>query len=124
MKEFECLQKIQEIAKIMLKDTGILKITSVKLQPQSKRIPINTSSLSPDLIIRVKTPNNKKYSLIFEIKSLGQPRYVRMAINQLQAMLSLNKNQYGVIGAPYLSEESRKICSDNNIGFIEDIQLM
>ena len=42
-----------------------------------------------------------------------------MAINQLQAILSQRENAYGVVGAPYLTQESMMICRENNIGCMD-----
>ena len=65
----------------------------------------------------MQTNSSSKYTLVFEIKSTGQPRFARMAVNQLKEIILKNSNSYGVFAAPFISEESRKICQENNIGF-------
>ena len=42
-----------------------------------------------------------------------------MAANQLQAITSAKKNSYGIFGSIYISQDSMKICRENNIGFID-----
>jgi len=117
MKEIECIQKLQNIARKLLEGTGIVEIIDVKPYLGGES-PLRRELL-PDFAINVRTKDKKQYSLFFEVKSIGQPRYVRMAVNQLQAIISQKEEVYGIFGAPYLSEESIKICRENNIGFID-----
>ncbi len=114
MKEIECLRKLQDAVRQILEDITIIKIIDVEPYPGD-----NSSLPQPDFIVNVKTKGKKQYSLLFEVKSIGQPRYVRMAANQLQALVSGRKDAYGVFGAPYLSKESIKICRETGIGCID-----
>lgn len=117
MKEFECIENLKKIAKMLLENTGILEI--IKLDESNDIQVILPEIQRPDFILNVRTKDKEQYSLVFEVKSIGQPRYIRMAVNQLRALISQRQNMYGVIGAPYLSEESRRICLENDIGFID-----
>ncbi len=75
-----------------------------------------------DFSARVKNSNNRTFTLFFKIKSPGQPRYVREAIYRLRNKLNqLNTDEqyYGVICAPYLSEDSARICRDENFGYMD-----
>jgi len=117
MKEKECSKKLQSIAKELLEETGILEAINIEVEPKGKSF--SEQKILPDFVIKVRTKDKKQYSLFFEVKSIGQPRYVRMAVNQLQALTSQKKEAYGVFGAPYLSEESIKICRENDIGYID-----
>ncbi|MGM0365066.1 MAG: type IV toxin-antitoxin system AbiEi family antitoxin [Actinomycetota bacterium] len=72
-----------------------------------------------DLLIEVQTKINKKYSLIFEIKTNGQPRFARMAVGKLKEIVSQNKKYYGVFASSYISRETMKICLNNNMGSID-----
>jgi len=78
-----------------------------------------SSLRKPDLSIKVQTKNDKKFQLVFEIKTAGQPRYVRMALGQLSEFILKTKYSYGVFASTFISEESRKICLENGIGFID-----
>jgi len=117
MKEKECIKKLQSITRELLEATGILEVINIEPEPKGKSL--SGQKVLPDFVIKVRTKDKKQYSLFFEVKSIGQPRYVRMAMNQLQALISQEKEVYGVFGAPYLSEESIRICRENNIGYID-----
>lgn len=114
-KESEIITKIEEKAKTLFKDKRFIEVLSAnKLK---KRAAANNRR--PDLEINLRLKTGKKCRIIFEIKSVGQPRYVRSAVNQLQSLISNDKNIYGVVGAPYLSEESINICRENNMGCVD-----
>ena len=119
MKEVECIESLQQMAEKLLQDTGIVEILSTQAEPERTSVLSEGASLVPDFVINVRTKDKEQYSLLFEVKSIGQPRYARMAANQLQTMTSQKQNAYGVFGAPYLSEESMAICRENDIGFID-----
>jgi len=38
---------------------------------------------------------------------------------ELKSQINQNKDRYGVFVAPYISDESKQICKDNNIGFLD-----
>lgn len=78
-----------------------------------------SSLIKPDLSIKIQTKNGKKFQLVFEIKTAGQPRYVRMALGQLSEFILKTKDSYGVFASTFISEESRKICLESGIGFID-----
>lgn len=63
--------------------------------------------------------NNKKKNIIVEVKSVGEPRYIRAAVQKLAAYLKQYPEVYGVIAAPYISENTGKICKEANIGYID-----
>jgi len=117
IKEAECIQKLQSMARELLEDTGIVEV--INIESELKGESLSGQKILPDFVIKVRTKDKKKYCLFFEVKSIGQPRYVRMAVNQLQTLISQKDKAYGVFGAPYLSEESIKICRENDIGFID-----
>jgi hypothetical protein len=64
----------------------------------------------------------KIWTLVVQEKRRAQPREVRVAILQLQHHLqSLPRDQprYAVLMAPYLSEESARICSEAGVGYAD-----
>jgi hypothetical protein len=63
--------------------------------------------------------SGKSAKLIIEVKSQGEPRLVRMAIAQLKEYLKSFKDSYGILVAPYLSDASRQICKEADIGCID-----
>jgi hypothetical protein len=72
-----------------------------------------------DLLAEAIIDKNKKIRLLFAIKPEGQPRYARMAAIELKTQINQNKDSYGIFVAPYISNESKIICRDNNIGFMD-----
>ena len=93
----EITPKLIERAVKILEGTGILEVIPGRNVPGSG-LAIKT---------RVKNKSKKEYSFYFDIKSSGQPRFIRMAVNQLKDLLAGRAKSYGMIGAPYLSDGLR-----------------
>jgi len=110
----ELIEQIKNAVLAVFNNTGFIKIIKIKENAVSGIL----QQLS-DLSIEVQTCDSFRYTLIFEIKTSGQPRYARMAISQLKEMVSKNTNYYGVFASIFISNETRRICQENNIGFID-----
>lgn len=54
-----------------------------------------------------------------EVKTSGEPRYARQAIQQLSRYLENNQYSYGVFLAPYISPQSAELCAQSSIGTID-----
>lgn len=73
-----------------------------------------------DLVLQVEIPNEKKTKwIIGEVKAEGFPKYLRLAARELKTALENEKSMYPVVVAPYVSEEGRKICEEEGIGFFD-----
>ncbi len=72
-----------------------------------------------DLVVEVLTPSNERYRLILEVKSSGEPRIARLAAGQLRSYVGTAAQTYGVFVAPYVSDSTRRVCSEENIGFVD-----
>lgn len=62
------------------------------------------------------------YALIIEVKANGAPRFVRSAIYQLRdyvAHADANQRLIPMLVSPYLSPESRAICTDHNVAYLD-----
>ena len=114
--EKEIIDSIKKNIKNLFESTDFIKINSISSEVNNL---FPDQQVQPDLIVEVKTKDRKKYFIVFEVKSAGQPRYTRMAVNQLKYMVSNRKNYYGVFAATFISEESKQICNENGIGFID-----
>ncbi len=114
MTEKELIKEIKDIVPTVFNNTGFIKIIKAKESAVSGIL-----KQSPDLSIEVQINDRVKYTLVFEIKTSGQPRYARMAISHLKEMVSENINYYGVLASVFISNETRRICQENNIGFID-----
>lgn len=115
MKELETIEKLKVLIKEIFDSTGTVKVTRTGFAGTR----LLNQNIKPDLVVQVETKEKEKYFIIFEVKSAGQPRYARMAVNQLQSLLTNRKNFYGVFGAPFVLEESTNICQEAGIGYID-----
>jgi len=117
IKERELLQKLRNSATAILSSTGLLKIIEgASNYPDWPQI---RDEKAVDFFIQVETKDQKKYWLLFEVKSIGQPRYVRMAVEKLRNYFSYEANTYCVFGAPSIFKESQEICKKNGVGYID-----
>jgi len=101
----EIIGKLQNLSQQIFNETGFLTI----VEPVKDAV-LNQAGerdSQPDLVMRVKTKTGKLFTVFVEVKSVGQPRYVRMAASQLKEILPKEKNVYGVIGATFLSDASK-----------------
>ena len=65
---------------------------------------------------------DRKWTLVVEEKRLGQPREVRTAALELERYLKHlpeDVRHYGLVVAPFISEESAKICAEAGIGYAD-----
>lgn len=117
LKEPQIIEKFQKLAKELFDSTGLVKVTCTESQVSDNRL--LDQRVLPDFAIQVETKEKEKYLIVFEVKSTGQPRYARMAAHQLQSIIDKRKEVYGIFGAPFISEESRQICCEAGIGFLD-----
>ena len=73
-----------------------------------------------DLLAEVKTGADA-WTLVAECKSIGQPREVRSATLQLERYLATlgDRSRYGIVLAPFISEESARICTEAGVGYLD-----
>ncbi len=115
MKELEIIELLKTSIKEILDSTGTVKVTRTGFEGTR----FFNQNIKADLVVQVETKEKEKYLIVFEVKSVGQPRYARMAVNQLQSILTNKENFYGVFGAPFISEESKNICQEAGVGYID-----
>jgi len=63
-----------------------------------------------------------KWTLAVKNKGIGHPREVRVAVLELERYLKRlpeDMPNYGVLFAPFISEESARICTDGGIGYAD-----
>src|SRR6266545_8252711 len=108
MKEFE--RSAASALESILNEIPIIRLDSVEVQPSMGRNEI-------DVLVRL-TAANQSHVLVCEVKSSGQPRYVRNGLLQLRNYIEHSHLQATPIFiAPYLSPEARMICRENKVGF-------
>jgi hypothetical protein len=111
MKELEVIDKIRNRLANLLKGIPFLQL---------EQVPIRGSSINfrPDLVFETTTGTGRR-KIIVEVKSIGEPRYVRYAIQQLKEYQTQFEDAYGVVAAPYISSDAGNICRENNVGYID-----
>jgi hypothetical protein len=72
----------------------------------------------PAFIARLGTSRGQR-TIIGEVKSQGQPRFARAAINQLLRLRQQYPNAYPIFVAPYISPDSANILSAQGVGYLD-----
>lgn len=73
---------------------------------------------SPGLALNI-TVGNERWRILVEVKGSGEPRFIRIATQQLRAALFGEQRVYPVVAAPYISESSGEICREAGVGFVD-----
>jgi hypothetical protein len=94
-----------------LEKVPFLKILSWKKE-------VRLGEFTPDAVIRVSLPGEEQ-TIIVEIRSSGQPRFAREAVNQLFRYRDETHDMYGVFMAPYISSQAASICDKAGIGYAD-----
>jgi hypothetical protein len=82
-------------------------------------IEMEPPNISIDFVARFDV-GGQPHAIFCEVKSSGQPRYVRSAVHQLRFALDhTDRSAAAVLVAPYLSEEARALCREHNVGFLD-----
>ena len=94
------------------------------LKLASIRKGLRDTSDSPGLTDRVAQvrAGDRKWTLVVKEKRVGQPREVRTAVLQLERdlkQLSPSALHYGLLLAPFISEESARICTEAGMGYAD-----
>lgn len=100
---------------------GLLaRIPFLALEAYEREVQIATGVTShADAVAQVRV-GEQMWTLVVEEKRLGQPREVRHAVLQLErALQSLPDTAYGLLLAPFISEESARICAEAGIGYAD-----
>ncbi|MCK4448098.1 MAG: hypothetical protein KAW56_13580 [Candidatus Marinimicrobia bacterium] len=109
LKEKEVIEKVKQQIRRLLPETELATVEDYRLD--NKRL--------VDLVCDVKTKAGKKYEIWVEAKSQGLPRNIRSAVSQLNSYLKTRKDVFGLIVAPFLSEESRQICIESGLNYLD-----
>lgn len=74
--------------------------------------------LRPDFVLEAETHGESSF-LVVEVKTKGQPRLAREAINQLHRYQDLFARTYLVFMAPYISARAAEICRQEGVGYAD-----
>lgn len=106
------------------KNKGIMEKAQKSLESVLSKVPfiilkeVKTNNIITDFIVNFLI-SGKPAKFIVEVKSLGEPRIVRMAVAQVKSSLKDFKNSYGIVIAPYLSDAGMQICKEAGVGCID-----
>ncbi|HEV2330101.1 MAG TPA: hypothetical protein VGY56_15065 [Verrucomicrobiae bacterium] len=117
LKEHDIERQSEHLLRELLGHVPFLKLVSFKGETNISP----SSAVHADGLAKVKT-DKRSWTLLLEIKRVGQPREVRSAILHLEnclKQLSGKSPRYGILFAPFISEESAKLCSDAGIGYAD-----
>lgn len=76
-------------------------------------------TMPPDLLITAKSNNNQQYYFCVEVKTAGYPQYIREGIAILKKITETNPSYCPVIVVPFIGERGKRICDENNIGYMD-----
>lgn len=110
MKEIERLGA--EAITALFQEIPVVAVRSLEIESpaQDKRV---------DLLASVDVAG-ERHVLVCEAKQSGQPRFIRDAIYQLRDYLrEFPKPATPVVIAPYLSPDSRQLCLENGVSFLD-----
>jgi len=84
----------------------------------------NENRFEFDIIVKIKLPDQTLIEIFCEVKSKGEPAIIRKSIDTIQHVCEScdnyrSSNSYYMIGAPFISESTRKICEDSGLGYID-----
>lgn len=96
------------------------RIPFLSLESYKREVQIATGVTSRVDAVAQVSIGDQSWTLVVEEKRLGQPREVRHAVLQLErALQSLPGTAYGLLLAPFISEESARICTEAGIGYAD-----
>jgi len=111
MKEQEVVDRIRERLGGLLGDIPFLEVG----QPIMR---MSLENRQPDLLFEVMA-GTRPLKIIVEVKSMGEQSQVRYAIQQLREYLACIEDAYGVVAAPYISNDTARLCKENGVGYVD-----
>lgn len=117
LNERELEPQFQATLRGLVARVPFLKLASLKQDVKLCKDPIGR----PDWLAELRT-GDQSWTLVAEGKKSGQPREVRAAVLQLKHYLSLlppDKPSHGLVLAPFISEESARICAEAGVGYAD-----
>lgn len=111
MREREVSTRIKDRLEEILRDIPFLTIGSTSTET-------SVSGVGPDLQFELIV-GNQPLRIIVEVKSVGEPRPVRSAIQQLREYLNRIEDAYGIVAAPYISNDTARLCRENDLGYLD-----
>lgn len=113
MLEKDLQYQFKDVLYRLFEKTGLVGIVETTIVGASQ------DQYRPDMLLSLKI-DDRNYKFAVEVKSIGQPRFIRMAAQQLTEYMSANPDvSYGILAAPYISENGRELCQRYKIGYVD-----
>lgn len=119
MKEDDPLAQAEKALRACLADVRFIEVESVRRAGRRRGAP---DRLIPEPDLRVRTTGTAGGRLlVVEVKSSGEPRFARDAVNQLLQIKHrfAAEDPYPVFAAPYISDRGADICREAGVGYVD-----
>ena len=86
----------------------------------SSRREVLDRGIRPDLVLDLSA-GERRWEWIVECKLSGQPKELRTVLPYLRSVVEKpsDHGRYAILAAPFLSEESRRLCTEVGIGYVD-----
>jgi hypothetical protein len=111
MKEQEIVVKIKDELERTLRDIPFIELRSSVMQTSLRGVDV-------DLLLELRIRDNFR-KVVVDVRSLGEPRVIRAAIQQLKEYLDRTEDAYPMVAAPYISDDSARVCRKNSVGYMD-----
>lgn len=112
MKEKEIEGKAAGALQALLAQVPGVTVQDIQVEPAG-------SERGIDILAHIEV-SARKHLLVCEVKSSGQPRYVRSALLQLRNCAArLGNDATPIFIAPYLSPDAQALCRENDVGYLD-----
>ncbi len=105
----------------LLKKVPYLEVESLDKEPDQGTYSQFVGATRPDFRVEVRA-GSRTWTLLIEIKQIGQPRQIRTAALHLKSLLAESaekSSRYGIILAPFISAQSAQICEEAGLGYAD-----
>jgi hypothetical protein len=112
---------LESEAKAVLLET-LRRVPAVRVEGDSPIVresrPMTSSPGQPDIVLALQTPAGSR-TIIVEVKSSGEPRWARSAVNSLLRARQGIPGAYAVFMAPYISPAAAQVCLADDVGYLD-----
>ncbi len=112
MKDMDIQEKAADAIRACLSEVPFLLVKRVRAKQRQENV-------VADLLLDLQMAEGPTLQLVVEVKTNGQPRLARDAVNQLLRCRSAFSAAYCVFIAPYISPQAADICAKEGIGYLD-----
>jgi hypothetical protein len=111
MKEPEIVIRIKDELERNLRDIPFVQLRNSATQASLPGVQV-------DLLLELQVKDSLQ-KVIVEVKSPGEPRIIRAAMQQLREYLDRTEDAYPMVAAPYISGDTARVCKKSSVGYID-----